>query len=59
MEGNKEPVRNGYSPPASIRLESIMLQNFPIMLFEISLIFCLLWFFLCFLGMDYADISCF
>ena len=40
------------------RLESIMLQNLPIMLFGISLIFCLLCLFLCFLNMDYADISC-
>ena len=39
------------------RLESIMLQNLPIMLFGISLIFCLLCLFLCFLDMDYADIS--
>ena len=36
-----------------------MLQNLPIMLFGISLIFCLLCLFLCFLDMDYADISCF
>ena len=42
-----------------IRLESIMLQNLPIMLFGISLIFCLLCLFLCFLDMDYADISYF
>ena len=41
------------------RPESIMLQNLPIMLFGISLIFCLLCLFLCFLDMDYADISCF
>ena len=34
-----------------------MLQNVPIMLFGISLIFCLLCLFLCFLDMDYADIS--
>ena len=34
-----------------------MLQNLPIMLFGISLIFCLLCLFLCFLDMDYADIS--
>ena len=43
----------------NVRLESIMLQNLPIMLFGISLIFCLLCLFLCFLHMDYADISCF
>ena len=35
-----------------IRLESIMLQNLPIMLLEFPLI-------LCFLDMDYADISYF
>ena len=34
-----------------IRLDSIMLQNLPIMLFGISLVFCLL----CFLGMHCAD----
>ena len=39
------------------RPESIMLQNLPIMLFGISLIFCLLCLFLCFLDMDYADNS--
>ena len=43
----------------NVRLESIMLQNLPIMLIGISLIFCLLCLFLCFLDMDYADISCF
>ena len=43
----------------TIRLESIMLHNLPIMLFGISLIFYLLCLFLCFLDMDYADISCF
>ena len=42
-----------------VRLESIMFQNLPIMLFGISLIFCLLCLFLCFLNMDYADISYF
>ena len=36
-----------------------MLQNLPIMLFGISLIFCLLCLFLCFLDIDYADISYF
>ena len=36
-----------------------MLQNLPIMLFGISLIFCLLCLFLCFLDMDYAHISYF
>ena len=36
-----------------------MLQNLPIMLFGISLILCLLCLFLCFLDMDYADISYF
>ena len=36
-----------------------MLQNLPIMLFGISLIFCLLCLFSCFLDMDYADISYF
>ena len=36
-----------------------MLRNLPIMLFAISLIFCLLCLFLCFLNMDYADISYF
>ena len=36
-----------------------MLQNLPIMLFGISLIFCLLCLFLCFLDMDCADISYF
>ena len=36
-----------------------MLQNLPIMLFGISLIFCLLCLFLCFLDTDYADISYF
>ena len=41
------------------RLESIMLQNLPIMLFGISLIFYLLCLFLYFLDMDYADISYF
>ena len=45
--------------PLKNRLESIMLQNLPIMLFGISLTFCLLCLFLCFLDMDYADISCF
>ena len=40
---------------ATIRLESIMLQNLLIMLFGISPIFCLLCSFLCFLGMHYAD----
>ena len=39
------------------RPESIMLQNLPIMLFGISLIFCLLCLFLCFLDMNYADNS--
>ena len=39
------------------RPESIMLQNLPIMLFGISLIFCLLCLFLCFLEMHYADNS--
>ena len=39
------------------RPESIMLQNLPIMLFGISLIFCLLCLFLCFLDMHYADSS--
>ena len=38
------------------RPESIMLQNLPIMLFGISLIFCLLYLFLCFLDMDYATL---
>ena len=37
------------------RLESIMLQNLLIMLFDISPIFCLLCSFLCFLGMHHAD----
>ena len=37
------------------RLESIMPQNLLIMLFSISLIFCLLCSFLWFLGMHYAD----
>ena len=40
------------------RPESIMLQNLPIMFFGISLIFCLLCLFLCFLDMHYADNSC-
>ena len=40
------------------RLESIMLQNLPIMLFDISPIFCLLCLFLCFLDMHYAFILC-
>ena len=44
---------------AVARPESIMLQNLPIMLFGISLIFYLLCLFLCFLDMDYADISYF
>ena len=39
------------------RPESIMLQNFPNMLFGVSLIFCLLCLFLCFLDMGYADNS--
>ena len=40
---------------ATNRLESIMLQNLPIMLFGISLIFCLLaMLVLCFLDMDYT-----
>ena len=39
--------------------ESIMLQNLPIILFGISLIFCLLCLFLCLLDMDDADISYF
>ena len=38
------------------RLESIMLQNLPIMLFGISLIFFLICLFLCFLDMKFADI---
>ena len=42
-----------------IRPESIMPQNLPIMVFGTFLIFCLLCLFLCFLDMDYADISCF
>ena len=41
------------------RLESIVLQNLPIMLFGISLTFYLLCLFLCFRDMDYADISYF
>ena len=41
------------------RPESIMLQNLPILLFGISLVFCLLCLFLCFLDMDYADMSYF
>ena len=41
------------------RLESIMLQNFPIMLFGISPIFFQLFLFLCFSEMHYAFILCF
>ena len=41
-----------------LRLESIMLQNLPIMLFGISPIFCLLCLFLCFSEMHYAFILC-
>ena len=41
------------------RLESIMLQNFPIMLFGISPIVCLLCLFLCFPKMCYVFILCF
>ena len=42
------------------RLESIMLQNLPIVLFGISVIFCLyIMLVLCFLDMNYADISYF
>ena len=40
---------------AYTRLGSVMLHNLLIMFFGISLIFCLLWSFLCFLGMHYAD----
>ena len=38
------------------RLESIMLQNLPIMLFDISPIFCLLCLLVCFSEMHYAFI---
>ena len=41
------------------RLESIMFQNLPNMLFGISLFFCLLCLILCFLDIYYADISYF
>ena len=60
---NKNPVLHNYyiqncliNNVPHTRLVSIMLQNLPIMLFGISLIFCLLCLFLCFLDMDYADI---
>ena len=39
-------------------LESIMLQNLPIMLFDISPNFCLLYLFLCFSEMHYVFILC-
>ena len=44
--------------PLVSRLESIMLQNFPIMLFVISQFFCLLCLFLCYSEMYYAFVLC-
>ena len=46
-------------PKQELGLSLIMLQNLPVMPFAISLIFFLLCLFLCFLDMDYADISYF
>ena len=49
-----EHTRVGFIDSTRVRLESIMLQNLLIMLFGISVIFCLC-LFLCFLGTHYAD----
>ena len=55
----KAAAQDAVRPSVLYRLESIMLQNLPIMLFGISQIFCPLCLFVCFSEMHYVFILCF